>query len=131
MIKMKPGFFYFCHPYSAKTKEGRIANYELCCRRSIKLLLKGYNIFSPIVHSHSIEMASPEMLKWPLEKRYKFWLHTIDFAVLKHVGFTGVILAPLWGKSKGCKREYDWFLSHRQPNGTVHEILKYNNVVGD
>ena len=130
MIKMKPGFYYFCHPYSAKTKQGRIANYELCCQRSAKLLLNGYNIFSPIAHSHSIDMASPEMLKWPIEKLWKFWIG-IDITILKYVGFTGVILGPQWGRSKGCKKEYEWFLSHRQPDGRSHEILKYYNLVGD
>ena len=128
--KIKPGFYYFCHPYSAKTKEGRIANYELCCQRSAKLLLNGYNIFSPIAHSHSIEMASPEMLKWPIEKLWKFWID-IDMVILEYVGFTGVILGPHWRRSKGCKREYEWFMSHRQPNGKPHEILLYNSVLGD
>lgn len=130
MIKMKSGLYYFCHPYSAETEEGRIANYELCCRRSAKLLLKGYNIFSPIVHSHPIEMASPEMLKLPEEERWKFWIG-IDIAILEHVGFTGVILAPLWGGSRGCMREYEWFLSHVRPDGHVYDILKYNDVIGD
>ena len=130
MVKMKPGFYYFAHPYSAKTKEGRIANFELCCRRSAKLLLAGYNIFSPIVHSHSIEMACSEMLKWPVDRLWQFWID-IDMAILEYVGFTGVILAPGWGKSKGCKREYEWFLSHRQPNGKPHEILRYYDLVGD
>ena len=130
MIKIKSGLFYFCHPYSAKTKEGREANFNLCCRRSAKLLLKGYNIFSPIVHSHPTERASPEMLQWSIEKRWEFWID-IDIALLEYVGFTGVILAPLWGRSKGCRREYDWFLSHKQPDGRVHEILKYNDVIGD
>jgi len=130
MVKMKDGLFYFCHPYSAKTQEGRIANYELACRRSAKLLLKGYNIFSPIVHSHPIEMASPEMLKWPQEKLWQFWLN-VDIAILEHVGFTGVILAPLWGTSKGCKEEYEWFLSHVRQDGKPYDILKYYDLMGD
>ena len=130
MAKMKPGLYYFCHPYSAETKEGRIANYELCCRRSAKLLLKGYNIFSPIVHSHSIEMASPEMLKWPIEDRYKFWLYNIDFAILEFVNFTGAIFAPDWMKSRGCTKEYMWFVSHLRANGKSHRLLVYNNIVG-
>jgi len=129
VIKITPGYWYFCHPYSANTDEGRIANYELCCRRSGKLLAKGYNIFSPIVHSHAIEMASPVLLKMSLKERYKFWLHSIDFAILEYVGFTGAILAPEWGRSKGCKAEYEWFLSHKQPNGKPHEILKYIDLM--
>ncbi|HUX55574.1 MAG TPA: DUF1937 family protein [Bacteroidales bacterium] len=131
MVKIKSGFYYFTHPYSAQTVEGRVANYELCCRRSAKLLLAGYNIFSPITHSHSIEMACLEMLKWSLEERYEFWLYTIDMAVLEYVGFTGVILALGWGKSKGCKREYEWFILHKQPNGKPHEILQYSKIIGD
>jgi hypothetical protein len=127
---MKPGFFYFCHPYSAKTIEGRTANYELACRRSAKLLLAGYNIFSPIVHSHLIEIASPEMLKWSIDKRWQFWID-IDMAVLEYVGFTGAVFAPGWGQSKGCKKEYEWFLAHKQPNGKPHDILLYSKIAGD
>jgi len=130
MIKMRPGFYYLCHPYSAETKEGRIANYKLCCRRSAKLLLKGYNIFSPIVHSHPIETASPEMLKWSIEDRWQFWID-IDIAILEQIDFTGAILAPGWGKSKGCKKEYEWFLSHRKVDGTFYDILKYCDIMGD
>ena len=129
MVKMKPGFYYFAHPYSAKTEEGRIANFELCCRRSIKLLLKGYNIFSPITHSHPIETASSEMLRWPIDSRWQFWID-IDIAILEYVKFTGIILAPKWGTSKGCQREYNWFLSHCQPNGKPCDILKYNDLIG-
>ncbi len=130
MIKMKPGFYYFCHPYSTKIKEDRIANFELCCRRSAKLLLKGYNIFSPIVHSHSIEIVSSEISQLPKKDKWKFWMD-IDFAILKYVGFTGAILAPLWGRSKGCKREYDWFILHHRSNGKPYDILKYDDVIGD
>jgi len=129
-MKKKLGFWYFCHPYSAETEEGRIANYELCCRRSAKLVLKGHNIFSPIVHSHSIEIASPEMLKWPIDKRWQFWMD-IDFAILEYVGFTGVILGPEWGKSNGCQREYDWFLSHVRPDGKPYDVLRYYDLMGD
>jgi hypothetical protein len=75
-------------------------------------------------------MACPEILQWPEEKRWEFWID-IDIALLEYVGFTGVVLAPLWGKSKGCRREYDWFLSHKQPDGKAHEVLKYNDVIGD
>lgn len=131
MVEMKPGFWYFCHPYSAKTDEGRVANYELCRRRSGKLLLAGYNVFSPVVHSHSIEMFCPEMLKWSLKKRYDFWMDDVDFSILNYVGFTGVILAPGWGQSKGCKKEYAWFLSHKQRDGKPHEVLQYNKIAGD
>lgn len=130
MIEMKPGFYYLAHPYSAKTIADRITNYELCCKRSAKLLLKGYNIFSPIVHSHSIEMTCLEMLTWTEEEKWQFWI-ALDIAILEHVGFTGVILAPGWESSKGCRREYGWFLSHRQPDGKSHEILVYDNLEGN
>ena len=130
MIKMKPGFWYLAHPYSSKTEEGVMANYELACRRSAKLFLRGYKIFSPIVHSHPIETASPEISKWPRGVRWKFWID-IDMFILQYVGFTGVILAPGWGKSKGCKKEYEWFLCHKQPNGKAHGILRYYDLIGD
>jgi len=133
---MKPGFYYFAHPYSSKTKEGLIANFELCCQRSAELLLKGYNVFSPIVHSHSIEMASPEMLTWTVDELWQFWID-IDMAILEYVEFTGVILAPGWRTSKGCMREYEWFISHTSKaglftsNGKPYDILQYNDLIGD
>jgi len=127
---MRPGLYYFAHIYSADTEEGRICNYKLCCRRSAKLLLKGYNIFSPITHSHPIEAASPEMLLWSVEKRWQFWID-IDMALLEYIKFTGAIFAPLWGKSAGCMREYDWFLFHRRSDGKPYEILQYNKITGD
>jgi hypothetical protein len=130
MVKMKPGLYYFAHPYSAKTEEGRTANFELACRRSAILLLKGYNIFSPIVHSHPIEMANPELLSWPQEKLWQFWLD-IDLAILEFVNFTGIILAPLWGTSKGCKKEYEWFLGHVRSDGKPYDILRYNDLIGN
>ena len=130
MVKMKPGLYYFAHPYSGKTLQNRIANYELCRKRSAALLLRGYVIFSPIVHSHPIEMVSPEMLKWPHKKRWRFWIN-IDLAIIEYVRFTGIILAPDWGRSKGCLKEYDWFVSNKGPNGRPHEILLYNRIVGD
>lgn len=130
MVKMKSGFWYLAHPYSSETIEERIANFELACRRSAKLLLKGYNIFSPIVHSHPIEMASPEMMAWPQEKLWKFWLD-VDVAILEYVGFTGLILSPGWHESRGCRREYEWFTTHLKCNGEPYEILKYNDIMGD
>jgi len=130
MVKMKPGFYYLCHPYSAKTEKDKATNFELCCIRTGKLLLKGYNIFSPIVHSHTIETACPEIQKWPEKNKWQFWMD-IDIAILEQVGFTGAILAPGWGKSKGCKKEYEWFLSHRKVDGTPYDILKYYDIMGD
>lgn len=130
MVRMKLGYWYLCHPYSAQTIEGRISNFKLCCKRSAKLLLNGYNIFSPIVHSHLIEMASSEMLKWSAKDRWKFWIN-IDIALLEYVGFTGVILAPGWGASQGCQMEYDWFTAHQQPDGKPHDILQFREIVGD
>jgi hypothetical protein len=132
-VKRKPGLYYFAHPYTAKDNKGcyvpaaEEANFRLCCYRSSRLLLAGYNIYSPISHTHPIHCACPEFLQ---RHEHKLW-YELDIAFIEHAGFTGVILAPGWGTSKGCKLEYEWFLSHKQSNGEPHEILLYKDIVGD
>ncbi len=57
------GLWYFAHPYTCKDAEGYYvqagedANFAICCIRSGELLERGYNIYSPIAHTHPIHKA--------------------------------------------------------------------------
>lgn len=132
-IKMKSGLYYFAHPYTTKDDKGcyvheaEEANFRLCCYRSSRLLLAGYNIYSPISHTHPIHLSCPEFLQ---AHEHELW-YKLDIAFIEHAGFTGLILAPNWGNSSGCKLEYDWFLKHRRSDGRSHDILMYKNIIGD
>jgi len=60
-------------------------------------MLKGYNIFSPIAHSHSIQMAHPDL-------QDEIW-YDLDNEVIDKTAWDGIIMAPGWQKSTGCVAE--------------------------
>jgi hypothetical protein len=86
--------WYFAHPYSGDTE----GNYKRCNLRATRLLKAGYVIYSPITHSHPLE----------LHKGYEYWL-AFDKVYLDKCD--GIILAPGWKKSKGCRWEYEYATS--------------------
>jgi len=119
------GFYYFAHPYTVKdangnfVPEGEEANFQLCNQRSARLIELGYNIYSPISHSHPIHRASPVFLAC---HEHKAW-YDLDMEVLARTNFDGIILAPGWSESKGMKMERAWFIKKGL------KILQYSNLV--
>lgn len=124
-IKMKKGLFYFAHPYTVKDKDGNYvpeaeeANFQLANYRAGRLLLAGYNIYSPISHTHPIHRATIEFLK---KHEHKLW-YDFDLAFIEHANFTGIILAPGWEESEGCRLEYEIFRRTDKP------ILLYELII--
>ncbi len=122
---MKSGLYYFAHCYTVKDDEGRFvpegenANFDLCNYRSGRLLLAGYNIYSPTSHTHPIHRATPEFMQ---KHEHKMW-YDLDISFLENANFTGIILAPGWENSTGCLIEKNWF----EANGG--EVLYYNDIV--
>ena len=117
--------YYMAHPYTCKDKEGRFvpegedANFHLSNYRASRLMLLGYNIYSPISHTHPIHRACPEFLA---RHEHKMW-YQLDIALIEKTDFNGIILCPGWENSKGCKLEKDWFVKKGK------EILFYTNLV--
>lgn len=122
----KKELWYFAHPYTAKDKEGKYvpeaedANFQLSCYRASRLLLAGYNIYSPISHTHPIHRACPEFLA---KHEHELW-YQLDLAFIEQTNFTGIILAPGWELSKGCNLEHEWFKLHNK------KVLLYNLITG-
>lgn len=96
--------YYFAHPYSGNPEE----NFRLANERTLKLLNAGYNVFSPITHSHPLQAIESH--------DYEFWMQ-LDEVIIPRCG--GLILAPGWRKSKGCQSERDIFAKRGLP------ILEY------
>lgn len=113
---MKPKtseYWYFAHPFTGKGPQKiaiERANYELCLRRTIELTEVGIIVFSPIVNSFPIHYGSPLLLGLPGHDQHEFYMD-MDFAIIQHTNFTGVILPPLWEHSDGCRREEKKFRS--------------------
>ena len=105
------GFYYFAHPYTARDKDGNFvpeaeeANFQLCNQRAARLIEAGYNIYSPISHTHPIHRASPVFLS---RHEHEAW-YELDMEFLAKTQFDGIILAPGWEDSKGCRMEQEWF----------------------
>jgi len=106
------GFFYFAHPYTCKdltvpegvikyVSEGEQANFELCNQRAARLIELGYNIYSPISHTHPIHRASSVFLA---RHEHEVW-YALDNEFIARTQFDGIILAPMWEKSSGCRDE--------------------------
>lgn len=101
------GLWYFAHPYTCKDKdgnyvpEGEEANFVLCNVRAAELLIRGYNIYAPISHTHPIHRACPKFLA---NKEHELW-YQLDNEVIDKTDWEGIILAPNWEQSSGCVAE--------------------------
>lgn len=78
---------------------------------------EGYEVFSPIAHSHSIEI---------LDGRFRpgdFWLKQ-DFAILKKCDKMFVLMLEGWEKSYGVKEE----IKYAKANNIPIEYLEHNMI---
>ena len=119
------GLWYFAHPYTCQDKDGNYvpeaedANFMLACMRSGDLLLRGYNIYSPICHTHPIHRACPTLLK---AKEHMLW-YLLDNEFIDSADWKGIILAPDWEDSKGCVAEY------KRIAGKGGEVKEYSKIM--
>ena len=119
------GLYYFAHPYTAKKKDGSYslaaedANFKICNYRAGELIRRGYNVYSPISHTHPIHMATPSFVA---NEVHEPW-YQLDDDVIYRCKFDGIILAPGWENSKGCVHERELFEElHR-------DILLYEKII--
>lgn len=124
-MEQKMKLWYFAHPYTARDEykrfvpEAEEANFLLCNYRAGRLLIAGYNVYSPISHTHPIHRATPEFLA---RHEHEMW-YQLDIHFLDNTNFAGIILAPGWNNSKGCVIEKTWFEEHDR------EILYYMDIM--
>lgn len=124
-MKTDKGLWYFAHPYTCRDKsgnfvpEGEDANFNICNFRASRLFLAGYNIYSPISHTHPIHRACPEFLA---RHEHVLW-YQLDFDFINRTDFTGIILAPSWENSSGCIGEKKMFEDKNLP------VLFYVDIV--
>ncbi|MHA1302507.1 MAG: DUF1937 family protein [Candidatus Heimdallarchaeaceae archaeon] len=119
------GFYYFAHKYTCRDVEGNFvlegedANFQLCNQRAARLIEVGYNVYSPISHTHPIYRASAVFLA---RHEHEAW-YRLDMEFIAKTKFDGIILAPGWEDSKGCRMERDWFIEQRL------EVLTYKEAI--
>lgn len=91
---------YLATPYSGY-KGSREEAYRLACLKAAELMEEGYTVFSPIAHSHSIEVEAG-WKKAP--KSGEFWLKQ-DFAILAYCDELWVYKLPGYDTSTGVLAE--------------------------
>ena len=119
------GLWYFAHPYTCRDNDGNFvfegeeANFQICNIRAGELLNLGYNIYSPISHTHPIHRASPSMLA---RHEHELW-YQLDNEVIDSTNWAGIILAPGWENSSGCKAEKDKIEAKGLPSRLYADIM--------
>ena len=130
------GLYYFAHPYTTKDAEGRFvpeseeANFQLANYRASRLFLLGFNVYSPISHTHPIHRSCPEFLTKPGDAMWEMWCG-LDLDFMKHTDFAGIILAPGWEDSRGCVAERKAFMDRGKEVYLFADILSLNKRKGE
>lgn len=101
--------WYFAHPYTGDEE----ANFKLATLRTQQLMDLGYVVYSPITYTHPLHVGK--------NRDYRFWMNFDKPFVKQSNG--GLILAPRWESSGGCREELDDFLN------LGREILLYRENI--
>ena len=129
---MSKGLYYFAHPYTVKDANGNYvhageeANFRLCCIRSGELLMRGYNVYSPIAHTHPIHIHTPRFLA---NHEHTIW-YGLDDEFIAKTDWAGIILAPGWEGSWGCRHELEQFAERGLPSLVYSELVKEEPTYG-
>jgi len=83
--------------------------YKAACRKAAELMKKGYVVFSPIAHSHSVEKEGMGEIETG-----DFWLEQ-DLVVLGRCDKLLVYKLEGWDKSRGIAREIRYAEEHDIP----------------
>jgi len=89
---------YLCMPYSHPEIDRREARFRLSNQLAARLIEKGFNVLSPISHSHPIAEFMNN------HNDSNFWTR-LDIEWIKHCDEMFVANHPAWRSSKGIAKE--------------------------
>lgn len=93
-------FTYLASPYTHPDDVVRTERFHAVCRKAAELMLSGERIFSPIAHSHPID------LHFDRPKAGQWWLDQ-DFEILRHASKLKVLMIVGWESSAGIAKEVE------------------------
>jgi hypothetical protein len=103
---------YLASPYSNPSPLIRESRFRQACEVAARLMDRGENVFSPIAHSHPID------LHFTAPRSGDFWLKQ-DIEILRHASVLKVLMLEGWMESAGIKRE----VSVARANGIPVEYI--------
>ena len=89
------GYTYLASPYTDPDPEIRVKRFKAVVRKAAKLMQKGEVIFSPIAHSHHIELLGMDTVH-----DWEFWKRQ-DEPMLRRASEVKVLMLPGWDVSRG------------------------------
>lgn len=94
------GFIYLASPYTHKSPAIREERFNAVCRATAKLMLSGRFVFSPIAHSHPVDLCigTPQS--------GAFW-KAQDIPILRHASELMVLKLDGWEQSAGIQWEIE------------------------
>lgn len=100
--------WYMASPYT-KYPGGKTMAFTLACKKAAELMEgSSYAIFSPIAHSHPIDMHGK------LPPTHDFWLGQ-DVVFLHAATGLFVYMMPGWRESDGVQWEIEWITKAHKP----------------
>jgi hypothetical protein len=96
----RPELIYLACPYSHKDVAVRIARFEAANRTAGKLIANGNHVFSPISHTHPIEMAA----EGKLPMGWEYWA-AYDERMIGYCDRLIVLAIDGWTQSTGVQAE--------------------------
>lgn len=97
------GLIYLASPYSHANPAVKENRFDEVCRIAGRLMRDGHCVFSPIAHSHSVELQ----FDGGGVEGHDFWLRQ-DFAILRHAEKLVVLKLYGWEESRGIAAEIDF-----------------------
>jgi hypothetical protein len=105
---MNETYAYLASPYSHENPEIMEERYRLAVLAAADLMMSGWVIFSPIVHSHSIGQQLGKQAGGNLNPvTHNFWMNQ-DLPLLAAADVLLVLCLPGWRESKGVKEEIEY-----------------------
>lgn len=95
------GFTYLASPYNHPDPAVREQRYRGACHMTALLMRSGRVVFSPIAHSHNVELIG-------IGERMsgEFWMCQ-DIPILRHASEMIVLMMDGWQQSEGIKQELE------------------------
>jgi len=91
-------YVYLCSPYTHESAEVRHDRYIAVCRAARALQKRGYPVFSPICHSHGIEIVCDFL------EGHEYWMNQ-DLPLLCGASQVYVLMLDGWEQSRGIAAE--------------------------
>lgn len=101
LLQNDSDYLYLACPYTDKDPLVEEQRYLAVVRAAGHLMLQGFNVFSPIAHSHPIALHGMTQPTTGL-----FWKKQ-DIPLLKHASALVVLMLPGWEHSKGLAWEIE------------------------